>query len=65
MSRYYYLPLVLSGGATTLLGLVLLFCDPFLQQLSKGYMIPIFLGIFIVVLISWYQCRLKERDEQP
>jgi hypothetical protein len=45
--------------------MALLFCDPFLRWLARGYMIPIFLVLFIIGLISWYQYLLKARDEQP
>lgn len=65
MIRYHYIPLIGSAAGTAILGLALLFCDPFLQQISHGYMIPIFLVIFIFVLIGWYQYQLKARDEQP
>ncbi|EJL94040.1 hypothetical protein PMI16_00395 [Herbaspirillum sp. CF444] len=65
MARCYHAPTVAIAAVWSLLALALLFCDPFLRWLARGYMIPIFLVLFICALIAWYQYRLKERDEQP
>jgi hypothetical protein len=65
MSRYYHAPALVVAAAWILLGLALLFCDPFLRWLARGYMIPIFLFLFIIALVAWYQYQLKERDDQP
>lgn len=65
MARYHHAPALIVLATWTLLSMALLFCDPFLRWLARGYMIPIFLVLFIVGLIAWYQYLLKERDEQP
>lgn len=65
MARYYHAPALIALAIWTLLAMALLFCDPFLRWLARGYMIPIFLVLFIIGLIAWYQYLLKERDEQP
>jgi|GEM_PF-1892905 len=65
MTAYYHAPAAIIGVVWMFLSLSLLFCDPFLHYLANGYMIPIFLVLFIVCLIVWYQYRIKERDEQP
>ncbi|VVD60216.1 hypothetical protein PAN31108_00068 [Pandoraea anhela] len=65
MARYYHAPALVVAALWILLGLALLFCDPFLRWLARGYMIPIFLVLFIVALIAWYQYQLKARDDQP
>lgn len=65
MHKYYYAPLLATGAAVFFLAVALLFCDPFLQRLTSGYLIPMFLLLAIVVLIVVYQYRLKARDEQP
>ncbi|WP_242561183.1 MULTISPECIES: hypothetical protein [Pandoraea] len=65
MTRYYHAPSLAIAGIWILLSLALLFCDPFLRWLARGYMIPIFLVLFIVALIAWYQYQLKARDDQP
>ena len=65
MKRYYYAPALALGALCFVLGMALLFCDPFLSWLANGYMIPLFLVLFIFALIWWYQYQLKERDEQP
>ncbi|WP_157125773.1 hypothetical protein [Pandoraea norimbergensis] len=65
MARYRHAPAVVIAAVWILLALALLFCDPFLRWLARGYMIPIFLVLFIIALIAWYQYQLKARDEQP
>lgn len=65
MARYYHAPALVVAAVWLLLSLALLFCDPFLRWLARGYMIPIFLVLFIIALIAWYQYQLKARDEQP
>lgn len=65
MARYYHAPALVVAAVWLLLALALLFCDPFLRWLARGYMIPIFLVLFIIALIAWYQYQLKARDEQP
>ncbi len=65
MARYHHAPGVIVAAVWILLAMALLFCDPFLRWLARGYMLPIFLVLFIIGLIAWYQYLLKERDEQP
>ena len=65
MARYHHAPALIVLAAWVLLSMALLFCDPFLRWLARGYMIPIFLVLLIIGIISWYQYLLKERDEQP
>ncbi|SFA98781.1 hypothetical protein SAMN04515620_11119 [Collimonas sp. OK607] len=65
MARYHHAPALIVAAVWILLVMALLFCDPFLRWLARGYMIPIFLVLFIIGLISWYQYLLKARDEQP
>ncbi|VVE77619.1 hypothetical protein [Pandoraea sputorum] len=65
MARYHHAPALVVGAVWILLGLALLFCDPFLRWLARGYMIPIFLVLFIIAVIAWYQYQLKARDDQP
>jgi len=65
MVRYHHAPALVVLAAWMLLSMALLFCDPFLRWLARGYMIPIFLLLFIVGLIAWYQYLLKEIDDQP
>lgn len=65
MSTYYYAPIIASGGATLILGLALLFCDPFFRWLSQGYLIPLSMFAVIVIMFFVYQHLLKARDEQP
>ncbi len=65
MARYRHAPALIVAAVWILLAMALLFCDPFLRWLARGYMIPIFLVLFIIGLISWYQYLLKARDEQP
>ncbi|HEY4319207.1 MAG TPA: hypothetical protein VGN04_16525 [Herbaspirillum sp.] len=65
MARYHHAPALIVLAIWMLLSMALLFCDPFLRWLARGYMIPIFLVLFIIGLIAWYQYLLKERDEQP
>jgi hypothetical protein len=65
MARYHHAPALIVLAAWMLLSMALLFCDPFLRWLARGYMIPIFLVLFIIGLIAGYQYLLKQRDEQP
>lgn len=65
MARYYHCPALLVAAVWIALVMALLFCDPFLRWLARGYMIPIFLVLFMIGLIAWYQYLLKARDEQP
>jgi hypothetical protein len=65
MARYHHAPALIIAAVWILLVMALLFCDPFLRWLARGYMIPIFLVLFIIGVIAWYQYLLKQRDEQP
>ncbi|VVE75300.1 hypothetical protein [Pandoraea sputorum] len=61
----HHAPALVVAAVWILLGLALLFCDPFLRWLARGYMIPIFLLLFIIAVIAWYQYQLKARVDQP
>lgn len=65
MHKYYCAPLLVTGAGAFFISIALLFCDPFLQRLTSGYLIPLFLLLVIVILIAVYQYQLKARDEQP
>jgi hypothetical protein len=65
MTRYYHAPALAIGALCIVLVLSLLFCDPFLRWLERGYVIPIVLVLVMLVVIASYQYRLRARDEQP
>ena len=64
IEKNYLVPLG-AGAACLAIFTALVSCDPYLNRLSQGYVIPAVLLVVIVGIVLFYRHKFKVRDEQP
>lgn len=64
IEKNYLVPLG-AVAACIVIFTLLVSCDPYLNHLSQGYVIPVVLLAAIVGIVLFYRHKFKVRDEQP